>query len=151
MPERHLWRIRKKNNDQVGEKVDFIEAFTKRSHGPDWMEANIALNRTVADYAGPVRSETMLEAGLKHVRRLKGKLHETCMARHEWELTRVLEDVNLYDIGELVFVGALEGKESRGLHQRMDYPYTDPLLSNKSLTLKKVDGRPVMEWRDVPD
>ena len=61
-------------------------------------EANIALNQTMADYAGLVRSETMLEAGLKHLRLLKRKLHETCLARDQWELTRCLEVVNLYDI-----------------------------------------------------
>jgi succinate dehydrogenase/fumarate reductase flavoprotein subunit len=65
-------------------------------------------------------------------------------------LTRCLEVVNLYDIGELVFVGALERKESRGLHQRVDYAYTDPLLSNKTLVVKRVNGAPVTEWRDVP-
>ena len=140
-----------KNNDKIEEKVDLVEAFTKRTQGPDWMEANIALNQTMADYAGLVRSETMLEAGLRHLRLLRRKLHETCLARDRWELTRCLEVVNLYDIGELVFVGALERKETRGLHQRVDYPYADPLLSNRNLTIKKVDGRPVTEWRDVPD
>jgi succinate dehydrogenase/fumarate reductase flavoprotein subunit len=57
--------------------------------------------------------------------------------------------VNLYDLGELVFVGALERKESRGLHHRIDYPYIDPLLNDKVLAIKKVEGKPVTQWREV--
>jgi len=135
---------------QVDELKGFVEAFQNRKQGSDWADANRALQHTLADYAGPVRSQTMLEAGLRHLMRLKEKLHDTVVARDRWELVRCLEVVNLFDMAELVFTGALERKESRGLHRRSDYPYTDPLLNGKILVIKKVDGRPVAEWRDVP-
>jgi succinate dehydrogenase/fumarate reductase flavoprotein subunit len=136
---------------QIEEKKSFVEALQNRKQGPDWKDANIALQHTMADYAGLVRSETMLIAGLNHLRRLREKIRNTLRARDRWELTRCLEVVNLYELGELVFIGALERKESRGLHHRVDYPYTDPLLNNKVLIVKMVDGKPVTEWRDVPD
>jgi len=135
--------------NQVRERGRFANAFLERSNGPDWYDANLALNHTLEDYAGLVRSEAMLEAGLRHLRRLKGKLLETAIARNRWELTRCLEVVNLYDLAELVILGALERKESRGWHQRIDYPYTDPLLNEKVLVVKRVNGKPVMEWRDT--
>lgn len=125
--------------------------FQSRSKGPDWYEANMALNHTLEDYAGLVRSEALLTAGLKHLRRLKEKLHQTAIAKNRWELTRILEVVNLYDLGELLFIGALERKESRGWHNRVDYPYTDPLLNARKLVVKSVDGKPVTEWRDFTD
>jgi succinate dehydrogenase/fumarate reductase flavoprotein subunit len=134
---------------QVEEKKSLVAAFQNRDVGPDWMEANVALNQTMSDYAGLLRSESMLEAGLRLLRRLKQKLHDSAIARDRWELTRCLEVVNLYDLGELVFVNALERKESRALHQRADYPYTDPLLNNKVLIIKNDNGKPVTEWRDV--
>jgi succinate dehydrogenase/fumarate reductase flavoprotein subunit len=134
---------------QIEEKKSFVEALQNRKQGPDWKDANIALQHTMADYAGPVRSETMLMAGLNHLRRLKEKLYQTLRAKDRWELTRCLEVVNLYDLGELVLIGALERKESRGLHHRIDYPYTDPLLNNKILIVKRVDGKPITEWREV--
>ena len=109
----------------------------------------MALQNTLSDYAGLIRSQTMLEAGLEHLRRLKAKAHENMKAANQWELTRCLEVLNLYDLGELVFLGALERKESRNLHQRIDYPYTDPLLNNKVLAIKKVGSKPVFEWKDV--
>jgi succinate dehydrogenase/fumarate reductase flavoprotein subunit len=54
----------------------------------------MALNHTMADYAGLIRSESMLEAGLRHLRRLKDKLHNTVMVKDLWGLTRCLEVVN---------------------------------------------------------
>jgi succinate dehydrogenase/fumarate reductase flavoprotein subunit len=97
------------------------------------------------DYAGSIRSETLLEAGLAHLRRLKKKAHETVTARNQHELMRCLEVFNLSDLAELVFIAALERKETRGAHLRADYPFTNPLL-NKHITVKKVGGKPVTEW-----
>jgi succinate dehydrogenase/fumarate reductase flavoprotein subunit len=133
----------------IEEKMGNIEAIQKRTHGPDWKEANIALQHTLADYAGLVRSESLLDAGLAHLRRLKGKVHRMIRANNRWELVRCLEVINLYDLGEAIFVAALERKESRGLHLRVDYPYTDPLLNDKTLIVKKVGGEPVAEWKDA--
>ena len=137
-------------DDQLKEKKNLVTLFQNRDAGPDWYEANIALNHTMADYAGPVRSQALLEAGLRHLRRLKAKLLDMATARDRWELTRLLEVVNLYDLGELVFIGGLERKESRGLHQRIDYPYTDPLLNGKMLVIRREDEGPVTEWKDLP-
>ena len=137
-------------DDQIKEKKNLVALFQNREAGPDWYEANLALNHTMADYAGPVRSQALLEAGLRHLRRLKAKLLDIATARDRWELTRLLEVVNLYDLGELVFIGGLERKESRGLHQRVDYPYTDPLLNGKMLVIREEDEGPVTEWKDIP-
>lgn len=134
---------------QVKQSEKMITAFQNRSNGPDWYDANMALNHTLEDYAGLVRSEDLLTAGLSHLRRLKNKLHNTAIAKNRWELTRILEVVNLYDLGELLFIGALERKESRGWHNRVDYPYTDPLLNGRILVIKKIDGKPAAQWRDV--
>jgi succinate dehydrogenase/fumarate reductase flavoprotein subunit len=139
-----------KVKNQIEENKHFIDALESRNHGPDWKDGNIALQHTMADYAGTIRSEAMLEAGLTHLRRLKRKLHNTVIAKNRWELTRCLEVLNLYDLGELIFVGALERKESRALHHRVDYPYTDPLLNGKMLFVMKVDGKPVTEWKEEP-
>ncbi len=135
---------------RVDEKREFIDRLQKRTQGPDWRDANLALQQTMFDYAGLIRSEATLTAGLDHLRRLKEKAHKTLRARDRWELTRCLEVLNLYDLGELVFLTALERRESRGLHNRADYPYTDPLLNDKLCVIKQVEGTPVLEWRNIP-
>lgn len=133
---------------EVEEKSSLIRELQGRNRGTDWKDANMALQNTMQHYCGLVRSEEMLETGLNHLRRLKNRARETMKAENRWELTRCLEVMNLYDLGELMFLGALERKESRGLHRRPDYPLTDPLLNDKLLVVKQVNGNPILEWRD---
>jgi succinate dehydrogenase/fumarate reductase flavoprotein subunit len=121
----------------------------RRKDGPDWRETNIALQQIMQDYAGGVRSESLLAAGLSYLRRVKQKAEATLVARNPWEVTRCLETLNLLDLGELVFLAADERKETRGLHQRPDYPLTNPMLDGKALFVKQVNGNPVMEWKKI--
>lgn len=136
-----------KNSGQIEEKKDLIKTIQNRRKGYDWKDANIALQQVTMNYAGYRRSGPMLEAGLNHLRRLKAKLGSDLIARDRWDLTRCLEVLNLYDLGELVFLSALERKESRGVTHRVEYPYTDPLLNGKLQAIKKVDGQPRIEWK----
>jgi len=132
---------------QIEEKNRLFEEILKRGNGPDWREANIALQQIMNDYAGAVRSGTLLEAGLTHLRRLKEKVHATITAGNQHELTRVLETFNLIDLGELIFITAIERKETRGLHVRVDYQYTNPMM-DKLIVVKRKDGKPALEWRE---
>jgi succinate dehydrogenase/fumarate reductase flavoprotein subunit len=134
---------------EIEERKGLVGEMRTRKQGPDWKEANIALQQIMQDYAGPVRSETLLEAGLSYLQRLKKKVATTMMAQNQWELTRCLETLNLLDLGELVFIAANERKETRGLHNRPDYPLTDPMLEGKGLFVKQVGGEPVLEWRKI--
>ncbi len=134
---------------QIEEKVQIVDEICKRKEGPSWEEANIALQQIMQDYAGLVRSESLLTAGLSYLRRLKEKAATGLMARNRWELTRCLETRNLLDLGELVFLAAIERKETRGLHNRPDYPLTNPMLDDKVIFVRRVDGEPVLEWKRI--
>jgi len=128
----------------------FISSLQNGAYGYDWRDANLSLQQTLADYAGAMKSEATLAAGLAHVRRLRKKIDTSLRAHDQWELTRCLEVRSLYDLGEMVFLAALERKESRGMFQRSDYPYTDPLYNGRLLIIKQVNGTPVTEWRENP-
>ena len=132
---------------EIEERKALVNNMSSRKEGPDWKEANIALQQIMQDYAGAVRSETLLTAGLSYLRRLREKVDTTMMARNQWELTRCLETLNLLDLGELVFLAANERKETRGLHNRPDYPLTDPMLDGKGLFIRRVNGEPVIELK----
>jgi len=131
--------------DEIAAKRVLIEEITGRKEGPDWKEVNIALQQLMQDYAGVVRSETLLSAGLEYLQRMRKKVDQSMLARNRWELTRSLETLNLLDLGELVFHGASARKETRGLHVRSDYPLTDPVLDGKEIFVRKVNGTPVTE------
>jgi len=134
---------------KIEERKNLIDSIQNRKAGYDWKDANIALQKTMADYTGGVRSEYMLKAGLNHLRRLRTKIDDSLVAKNRWELIRCIELLNLYDLGELIFLAALDRKESRGEHQRVDYPYTDPLLNGKLQIIKRVDGQTRLEWKTV--
>lgn len=129
------------------ERKSLVQEIAGRKAGPDWKEANVALQQIMQDYAGPVRTENMLNAGLSYIQRLKAKTNSAIMARNRWELMRCLETLNLMELGELVFMAAKERKETRGLHKRPDYPLTDPMLGDKVLVIRRKSGKPVVEWK----
>lgn len=118
------------------------------SKSAHWKEANIALQQIMTDFAGSVRSETLLNAGALALKRLKKKTRESMGASNSHELTRAVETLNLIDLGELVIATAGERKETRGKHIRSDYPFTNPMLA-KLLIVKKANGNTITEWREI--
>ena len=135
-----------RGKELMKEKSSLLKDIQQRDTGPDWKEANIALQQIMSDYAGSIRSEALLEAGLSHLQRLKKEAESSLTARTPHELSRALEVLNLMELGQLVCIAARERKETRGKHNRVDYSYTNPVL-DKILILKNVDGHPVTEWR----
>lgn len=131
--------------EEISLKERMIETIEERKQGPDWREVNIALQQLMQDYAGVLRSGPMLSAGLSYLRRMRKKVDQTLMARNRWELTRCIETMNLMEIAELVLIGALERRESRALHQRADYPLTDPVMDGKEIVIRKQGNKPIVE------
>ncbi|MEW6665290.1 MAG: FAD-binding protein [Thermodesulfobacteriota bacterium] len=125
-----------------------FEDMRNRTGGADWREANVLLQQVMWDYAGLVRSETLLNAGIEVLSRLQQKVHTAMTARNPHELGRALEVLNMIEVGILVFLTARERKETRGKHLRPDYPFANPLLE-RLLVVRKMDERPVLEWRNL--
>ena len=100
------------------------------------------------DYCGlTIRSESMLTAGLTYLRQLKSTALESLSAKDSHELMRVLEVLDLIDVGEPLFMMALNRKETRPPHKRADYTYTNMLLNGKFQTIEKHDGQVTMDFR----
>lgn len=138
-----------KTAEDIKVRKDLLGQILGRETGVSWKEVNIALGQIMQDYAGPMRSASLLHAGLNHLRKLKQKSLDTIEAENRHELMRCLEVINLLDIAELVFVTAIERKETRGGFNRSDYPFTNPLMNNKEIICKKKDGEIVTEWREL--
>jgi len=74
------------------------------------------------------RNEKDLVAGLKKLRELKEKTwkHVDDQAKeYNTNLTNVIELDSMFRVAEVVLVGAIQRKESRGAHARIDYPLRD--------------------------
>lgn len=133
----------------VGERIKLYSAIAEREFGPDWKEANLALQQIMTDYAGVlVRSETLLKAGLTYFRGLREKALASMIGGNSHRLMRCLEVLDLMACAEAIFLTALERKETRAQHKRSDFPFTNPLLQDKFLTIRQDAGEPRLEWRE---
>ncbi len=141
----------KKQDKTIKHMNDLADELRNRETGGDWKEFNFALQETMDDYCGYVRSATLLEAGLKHLQRIKQKAYSSMVARDQWHLTRCLEVLNLIDLSEITIIAANERKETRGRHFRADHPFANAALDKMLLYVKQANGKPVTEWRNLKD
>jgi len=135
--------------EMIEEKKSFFDEIMSREEGARWQEALSGLQQTMTDYCGDVRSDVLLETGVEIIRRLKKKTRSSLIARDPHELMNCIQVMNQIDIGELVFIGARDRKETRALHHRSEYSFSDPLLGDKLHLIKQVNGKPVTEWIDI--
>lgn len=137
-----------KETAPIEEMRQMLSSFMERKEGASWKEANLTLQKLMDDYAGvEVRSETLLKAGLKYLSDLRRKSLETLKADDSHQLMRCCESLDLMQCGELIMHSALERKESRERHNRSDFPFTNPLLDDKFVTVKREGDRIVTDWR----
>jgi succinate dehydrogenase/fumarate reductase flavoprotein subunit len=137
-----------KDKTKIEGIVKTVIEIRNREDGINWHEANLAIQQIMQDYAGSMRSRPLLEAGLTNLRRLRSETVGMLMAKDQHELMHCLEVLNMFDVGELIFISALERKETRGTHIRSDYPFANPVM-DKLLVVKKEKDKLITEWRDI--
>ncbi len=133
----------------IQKTIDRYNMFMNRENGADWLEANSTLQVIMNDYVSlKLRSEDMLRAGIKYLDDLKEYALNDIGCADAHQLMRTMELFDLIDLGKAVAITARNRKESRGSHKRIDYDYTNPLLTNMFQTIRlDKNGEPVLEWR----
>jgi len=106
---------------------EMLEPF-ERSNGDSPYDVHRDLQETMQNYVGIFRSEEDLKQGLSEIQRLKdraAKVHVdgSRLFNPGWHLARDLK--SLLTVSEAVALSALERKESRGAHSRIDFPQYD--------------------------
>ncbi|MFC0331507.1 FAD-binding protein [Paenibacillus sepulcri] len=102
--------------------------------------------------AGPLRTESGLLEALEQVRGLRAELQAISLAKQQtYALTLVekLEAANLLKIGESIIMGALDRKESRGAHVRLDFEDMLDVPFSSTFTLDG-DGEWVIGQIELP-
>jgi len=112
------------------------------------------MTKTMEEGAGIYRLEASLQATCDKLAelkdRFKGVVLDDRSNTYNTELTSVLELENMLDVAEAVAHSGLQRKESRGSHQRTDYPKRDDekFLAH-SLAYRTADGLPRIDYLDV--
>jgi len=114
----------------------------------------VEMQQTMEASAGIYRSEATLREGAGKLRELQARAVDVALDDHSQtfntELTSALELQYMLDLAEAIVHSALERKESRGSHQRLDHPARDDksYLAH-SLALRREDGSPRIEYMPV--
>src|SRR6516162_1232525 len=113
----------------------------------------VELNKTMEEGAGIYRTEASLKATCDKIRELKDRYKNVGITdksnSFNTELTTAIELGFLLDAAEAVAFGALARKESRGSHQRTDFPKRDDANYLKHSLAFRGDGDPRIEYQDV--
>ena len=112
------------------------------------------LDNTMTYGAGIYREENKLKETYNKLQEIKErakhiKVYDSSLIFNT-NLQQTLEFFNLLDIAEVIVLGALNRKESRGAHARTDYPNRDDENFLKhTIVEKKEDGSLSLSYRDV--
>ena len=106
------------------------------------------------NYVGIFRSENDLKTGLSEIQALKQR---AAMVRVEgsrlfnpgWHLARDLK--SMLTVSEAVALSALERKESRGAHSRIDYPKYDDTWGEQNNIILRDGDKMELKQRPTPE
>lgn len=140
-----------KHDPIIRECQEFYSELLGREDGANWRELNMAVQQIMDDYTNTnkIRSETILSAGLTYLDHLEAEAKKQVRCANAHELMRAVESFHLLTLGKLCIVAALARKESRGVHKRSDYTFTNPLMNDKLITVKKVGDKPETGMRKM--
>ncbi|MBM3705185.1 MAG: FAD-binding protein [Actinobacteria bacterium] len=108
--------------------------------------------RTMDKYIAPYRDEKGLKHGLSVLDDLKseiGNLHAPDIKKYNLELSESLEVKLMIETAEMTFGSALFRKESRGHHNRTDFPREDNKNWRCHTIVKNINGKPEYSKKDV--
>jgi len=112
------------------------------------------MHKTMEEGAGIYRTEASLMSSQQIINNLKERFKDISIDDHNrtfnTELISAIELFNMLDLAEAIIQSAINRKESRGSHQRTDFPERDDenFLAH-SLAYKNEEGPPRIEKSDV--
>ena len=106
-----------------------IEAIIEREGLENQFNIKDMLNQTMTTKFGIFRKENSMLKGLSDIKKMQEKMSKVSLKNKDHKLNhaliRLLELEGMLLLAEVVAIGAIKRKESRGSHKRTDYPERD--------------------------
>jgi succinate dehydrogenase / fumarate reductase flavoprotein subunit len=139
---------------QVEEATREMLAPFERSDGDSPYDLHRDLQENMQNYVGIFRSEEDLKLGLDEIDKLKqraARVHVdgSRLFNPGWHLARDLK--SMLTVSEAVAMSALERKESRGAHSRIDYPNYDEQWSRLNNIIAREGDRMNLSHAPIVD
>jgi succinate dehydrogenase / fumarate reductase flavoprotein subunit len=141
------------NNQVLSEEKRIYDGIFRGRGEVNPYEVRKKLTDTMDDKAYVFRTEENLVAGLKKIRELKASTWRHVDDRskeYNTNFTNVMEIDAMLRTAEVVLMGAINRKESRGAHARLDYANRDDINYLKhTLAYYNSENEPKLEWHPV--
>ncbi len=130
-----------------------LQELMLKEDGESPSEIREVMGTTMDNLVGVYRKEVDLKAALSMIRELKERFKIVFAGhsdkRFNFSLIRILELENMLDLAEVITMGAIMRRESRGAHWRLDYPerHDEDFLKHSLFT--KIDDFIKTEFIDV--
>ena len=112
--------------DKLADEYKRIDSLLKKESGEPMHIIRDDLKTTMFNNFGIFREENKMQNGLIMIKKLKERIRNVKINTNQkifnQALVHILELENMLLIGEVIGIGALARKESRGSHYRIDYP-----------------------------
>ncbi len=142
--------------EQLGQQQQQLASLNERSSGESWSQIKKELLKTMEEGCGIYRTETGMQQTLDTVRQLQQRFQQVAVQdkskQYNTELLMCLEVGFGLDIAEATCLGALQRRESRGAHQRLDEGCTsrnDEQFLRHSLVYYQGRDDARLEWQAV--
>src|SRR5262249_13849692 len=141
------------DDGQINEATrEMIEPFEK-SAGESPYDIHRDLQETMQNYVGIFRNAEDLKRGLSEIEKLRQRVGSvrvdgSRLFNPGWHLARDLK--SMLTVSEAVALSALERKESRGAHSRIDFPNYDEQSSKLNNIISR-DGEMKLSHRPITE
>lgn len=111
----------------IEKSVQRAAAHWNRESGIDYREVKKEITEWMSRYAGVIRNEEGLRKAIAAMDEIgKNKIDSLCVAENRSfrELAGLVETLNIHTVGRMILQAAFLRTESRGAHNREDYPET---------------------------
>jgi succinate dehydrogenase / fumarate reductase flavoprotein subunit len=141
------------NNQVISEEKRIYDGIFRGKGEVNPYELRKELTDTMDNKAYVFRTEENLISGLKRIRELKTsswKHVDDKSKEYNTNFTNVMEIDAMLRTAEVVLMGAINRKESRGAHARLDYPNRDDVNFLKhTLAYYNSEDEPKLSWHPV--
>ncbi len=136
------------DEEQVAQEEERLTTMLTREGAPP-RALRDEVRRVMWEKVGPVRREASLRSGLDELRALRGRLGEMS-AEGPRDLREAVEVEFMVTVGEVIATAALERRESRGTHWRLDHPRPDNEAWLRNIVIARgPEGAPILRTTPV--
>ncbi|TFF84573.1 FAD-dependent oxidoreductase [Candidatus Thorarchaeota archaeon] len=130
-----------------------LQQLLMRESGESVPEVREKMGKTMDRLVGVYRVQEELEDALRVIRDLRERIKEAAVGHGDkqfnYALVRALELENMLVLAEVITIGALMRRESRGAHWRLDYPKRDDKAFLKHSLITQEEDWLKTEYIDV--